>query len=121
MRRNTQHSRGWNWRWTGIARTFERWLSNRFDEDRYEPKIRLGDFFECCVRKVNNAAVLNEAAGRASVRDGHQNTARFVIWRVKGYAHACAERIKPGGGGHFIRIKSVSVGHQPAPVLLAVP
>src|SRR2546427_809000 len=74
--------------------------------------------------QVDLAAIANEPPRGTAIgdRDKHTGRGRISIdGRVDGHADLAADRIKPGGSGHFVRIESAAIGHQLATVLLAVP
>src|SRR5258706_11030242 len=78
-------------------------------------------FLEGCLSEVDDSFASHQAPGGSAVRDGNGDRSLLAVWRVDCYPHLRAQRIKPGGRGEFVRIKSVSVRH-PFPALgFAVP
>ena len=96
-------------------------LGNGFYDDGNQAKLRVREPLKCRMSKINHSPLVHEAFSRAAIRHSHYHAVRLKLWVDDGHANTSAQRIEPGRSSQFVRIEFVTVGHQFAAVLLAVP
>ncbi|SPE59061.1 hypothetical protein SBV1_2990012 [Verrucomicrobia bacterium] len=96
-------------------------LPRVFYGDADQARIRGSEIPEGRVGQVDDPAAAHQFRGGTAVRDRDQDAPTRGTWRFNGHAHLGPQWIEPRGGGQFIGIETLAIGHELAAVFFTVP